>query len=172
MITCVYEYGPSVSPEDWSARRRLARSHEQGNIVVERRVGGGGRGVATRRLMARAYGWRTPVSHGYDLTNEEGFEAARALDGAGILVGERWTSRSRLCGFRSDTLIVAIAATSLRVTPLRDEPGHQGMCGCSESSGSRPGSPVSLWRGQSHPQRTSVMSTCKMTLVSYNMIVW
>src|SRR3546814_16607600 len=63
---------------------------ERGKMVAELSVGGNDKGFAVRKLMEhpRMSGSR-PLFIGDDLTDEAGFEAARELGGAGILVGER-----------------------------------------------------------------------------------
>lgn len=62
---------------------------QRGKMMVELRVGGGDKGLAVRRLMARPPMMGTrPVFAGDDLTDEAGFVAARAAGGHGILVGQ------------------------------------------------------------------------------------
>lgn len=87
-----YRQAPSIGASARAVAERLAEQLqldlEPGKMVVELRVAGGDKGVAVRRLMARhpMTGTR-PLFIGDDLTDEGGFEAARALGGAGILVG-------------------------------------------------------------------------------------
>lgn len=67
---------------DWG----LAIQH--GKMMVEARMPGSDKGVAIARLMQRPMMVGTlPVFVGDDITDETGFEAVRALGGAGILVG-------------------------------------------------------------------------------------
>lgn len=87
-----YRQAPAIGPAAQAVAARLAGEHglglEHGKMVVELRVAGGDKGVAVRRLMARApMAGTRPLFIGDDLTDEGGFEAARALGGAGILVG-------------------------------------------------------------------------------------
>ncbi|MBR0654652.1 trehalose-phosphatase [Plastoroseomonas arctica] len=61
---------------------------QAGKMMVEARIPGSDKGVAVTRLMQRAgMAGTKPVFLGDDLTDEAGFEAARALGGTGILVG-------------------------------------------------------------------------------------
>ncbi len=61
---------------------------QHGKMMVEARLPGSDKGVAVARLMQRpAMVGTLPVFVGDDITDETGFEAARALGGAGILVG-------------------------------------------------------------------------------------
>jgi trehalose 6-phosphate phosphatase len=62
---------------------------QPGKMVLELKAPGGGKGAALRALMAdpRFFGTR-PVFLGDDLTDEPGFQVARELGGAGILIGE------------------------------------------------------------------------------------
>lgn len=63
---------------------------QHGKDVVELRLAGGDKGQAVRRLMARrGMAGTRPLFFGDDLTDEAGFEAARALGGHGVLVGPR-----------------------------------------------------------------------------------
>jgi trehalose 6-phosphate phosphatase len=59
-------------------------------MMFELRTPGGGKGEALRAYMAEApFLGATPVFAGDDLTDEDGFEAARALGGYGLIVGDR-----------------------------------------------------------------------------------
>ncbi len=61
---------------------------QHGKMMVEARLAGSDKGVAVARLMQRPEMVGTmPIFVGDDITDETGFEAARALGGAGILVG-------------------------------------------------------------------------------------
>jgi trehalose 6-phosphate phosphatase len=87
-----YRQAQAIGPSAQAIAVRLAEEHglgvEHGKMVVELRVAGGHKGIAVRRLMARPPMAETrPLFIGDDLTDEGGFEAARALGGAGILVG-------------------------------------------------------------------------------------
>lgn len=88
-----YRQAPSIEASAQIVAQRLADEHglglEHGKMVVELRVTGGDKGVAVRRLMARApMAGSRPLFVGDDLTDECGFETVRALGGVGILVGE------------------------------------------------------------------------------------
>lgn len=87
-----YRQAPSIEASARIIAARLAEKLEldlePGKMVVELRVPGGDKGIAVRRLMARRpMAGTRPLFIGDDLTDEGGFEAARALGGAGILVG-------------------------------------------------------------------------------------
>jgi trehalose 6-phosphate phosphatase len=87
-----YRQAPSAEALARIIAKRLADELqldlEPGKMVLELRVAGGDKGVAVRRLMARRpMSGTRPLFIGDDLTDEGGFEAVRALGGAGILVG-------------------------------------------------------------------------------------
>jgi trehalose 6-phosphate phosphatase len=70
-------------------------------MVAELRVAGGDKGRAVERLMARPpMRGTTPVFVGDDLTDEEGFRAARKLGGHGVLVG---APRSTAADYKVDS---------------------------------------------------------------------
>lgn len=72
--------------EALSARTGLAV--QRGKMVVELRPSGAGKGDALRALLAEpAFAGARPVFVGDDLTDEDGFRAAAALGGFGVLVG-------------------------------------------------------------------------------------
>lgn len=86
---------------------RLARSfHEgvefiRGRFVIEVREAGSDKGRAVRALMNTAvFTGRVPVFLGDDVTDEDGFRAARALGGIAVAVGPRHTEQAdfRLSG--------------------------------------------------------------------------
>lgn len=98
----VEEKGVSVGlhyrqvPEVRDAALALARavasetglSVQPGIMVVELKTPGASKGSAVRAFMAEPpFEGATPVMLGDDLTDEDGFEAARALGGFGVLVG-------------------------------------------------------------------------------------
>ncbi len=63
---------------------------QEGDMVVELRAPGSDKGGAVAAFMAEApFAGFTPVFIGDDLTDEHGFEAARALGGYGVVVGRR-----------------------------------------------------------------------------------
>lgn len=67
---------------------RLDLTVQPGKMLYELRPGGADKGSAVHSLMRRSpMAGGTPVFIGDDVTDEEGFAAARDLGGAGILVG-------------------------------------------------------------------------------------
>lgn len=87
-----YRLAPTFEPDALLLAERLAAHHElatqHGKMMVELRVPGSDKGVAVTRLMRRPEMAGTrPIFIGDDITDECGFEAARALGGVGILVG-------------------------------------------------------------------------------------
>jgi len=75
------------------AAARTGWTVQPGKMVVELRPAGADKGMALRYYMARPdFAGTRPVMMGDDLTDEPAFEAAQALGGAGILVGERETA--------------------------------------------------------------------------------
>lgn len=88
-----YRMAPAVEDEALAFAVRLAAYHglelQEGKMMVELRVGGGNKGVAIKRLMARPpMAGTRPVFVGDDRTDEPGFEMCRELGGAGVLVGQ------------------------------------------------------------------------------------
>ena len=91
-IALHYRLAPAERERALTFMTELAREHDfavqQGKMVVELRPKGADKGDALRAFMAEpAFAGARPVFVGDDLTDEHGFEAARALGGAGILVG-------------------------------------------------------------------------------------
>ncbi|WP_439532145.1 trehalose-phosphatase [Polymorphobacter sp.] len=87
-----YRLAPDFEPRALALARQLADQFglvvQEGKMVAEVRVPGSDKGLAVRTLMARPEMTGTrPVFVGDDVTDEHGFEAARALGGVGILVG-------------------------------------------------------------------------------------
>lgn len=71
--------------EELSGNDRIVQA---GKMVFELRPSGADKGAALRRFMADpAFSGGRPIFVGDDVTDEAGFAAARALGGAGILVG-------------------------------------------------------------------------------------
>jgi len=98
-----------LAPERESAALALAESLaartglavQRGKMVVELRPPGADKGDAVRALMAEPpFAGAVPVVVGDDLTDEDGFRAAAALGGFGILVGaaRETAARYRLPG--------------------------------------------------------------------------
>lgn len=99
-----------------AAAERAGMALQPGKMVFELKPAGGHKGSALRQFMAEApFRSTRPVFIGDDLTDEHGFEAARALSGAGVLVGEaRATAASyRLPGVRSVHRWLAAACEAL-----------------------------------------------------------
>lgn len=75
------------------ARRLAARLGlivQEGDMVVELKAPGPDKGGAVTAFMSEApFAGSRPVFIGDDLTDERGFEAARALGGHGVIVGSR-----------------------------------------------------------------------------------
>jgi trehalose 6-phosphate phosphatase len=69
---------------------------QPGSMMFELRTPGGGKGAALRAYMAEPpFAGALPVFVGDDLTDEHGFEAADALGGYGVIVGERRPTAAR-----------------------------------------------------------------------------
>ena len=69
---------------------------QHGKMVAELRPTGADKGDALRRLMAEPlFASARPLFVGDDLTDEDGFAAAAALGGGGILVGPRRATAAR-----------------------------------------------------------------------------
>lgn len=87
-----YRLAPMVEASALALAETLADEHglqlQPGKMMAEVRVPGGDKGVAVRRLMSRPpMAGTRPLFLGDDVTDEAGFEAARALGGSGVLVG-------------------------------------------------------------------------------------
>lgn len=93
-VAAHFRRAPHVGQGVRQLTQLLAERHDlqvqEGNLMIELRVGGGDKGGAVRRLMGRApmQGTR-PIFIGDDLTDEPAFIAAAELGGAGIIVGDR-----------------------------------------------------------------------------------
>ncbi|MBN8829898.1 MAG: trehalose-phosphatase [Sphingomonadales bacterium] len=89
-----YRRAPAVEGEAQAFVAALAQAldlqYQPGKMMSELRMPGGDKGKAVRALMARApMAGTRPLFVGDDDTDEAGFEAARDLCGAGVLVGHR-----------------------------------------------------------------------------------
>ncbi|MES2712121.1 MAG: trehalose-phosphatase [Pseudomonadota bacterium] len=87
-----YRQQPDYAGEAHALVTALARENglavQHGKMMVEARLPGSDKGAAVARLMQHpAMDGTLPVFMGDDITDETGFEAARARGGAGILVG-------------------------------------------------------------------------------------
>lgn len=92
---------PGADPAAAEVAEALARKFadtfelQAGKCVYELRQRGGDKGSIVRRMMAEpAFAGRRPVFIGDDLTDEAGFDAAFALGGSGVIVGERRPTRA------------------------------------------------------------------------------
>lgn len=88
-----YRGKPGVESEVSDAVARLAARHDvefrRGAMVMEVRSPGPNKGDAIRTMMAEPpFVAGTPLFVGDDITDEDGFAAAAALGGHGILVGD------------------------------------------------------------------------------------
>ena len=92
-IALHYRLAPGQAERADAFMTALARARgfavQRGNMVVELRPDGATKGDALKAFMTepKFHGAR-PVFVGDDLTDEHAFQAAAALEGAGILVGE------------------------------------------------------------------------------------
>ncbi len=87
-----YRQDPAFEAEAVALAEMLAQTHgltlQRGKMMVELRTAGD-KGAALRTLIAApGMAGTTPFFFGDDVTDEDGFEAARDLGGAGILIGE------------------------------------------------------------------------------------
>jgi trehalose 6-phosphate phosphatase len=87
-----YRMAPTFEPEAIRLAEDLAATHsltlQRGKMMVELRTPGD-KGAALRTLIATpTMAGTAPLFFGDDVTDEDGFEAARDLGGAGILIGE------------------------------------------------------------------------------------
>ncbi len=87
-----YREAPDLAGETLALARRVARETglrlQEGNMVAELRCPGPDKGDVLRAFMNEApFVGTVPVFVGDDLTDEDGFAAAQALDGYGVLVG-------------------------------------------------------------------------------------
>jgi trehalose 6-phosphate phosphatase len=87
-----YRMAPGAEAEAQALAVAVARDTglhlQKGKMMVELRCPGSDKGSALRLLMERApMSGTMPVFLGDDMTDESAFEAARALGGAGVLVG-------------------------------------------------------------------------------------
>lgn len=88
---------PAAAEVAQALARKFAGSFElqAGKCVYELRQQGGDKGSTVRRMMSEPpFAGKRPVFIGDDLTDEAGFEAALALGGTAIIVGERRPTRA------------------------------------------------------------------------------
>lgn len=99
-IALHYRKAPDEAERVGEFMSRLARANrlavQAGKMVVELRPNGADKGDALRAFMAEPdFAGARPVFVGDDLTDEDAFVAAAAMDGAGILVGPARASAAR-----------------------------------------------------------------------------
>ena len=87
-----YRAAPHLGAQSRGLAERLALAHDlalqPGDMVVELRTPGANKGDALTAFMAEPpFAGAQPVFVGDDLTDEDGFTAARASGGTGVLVG-------------------------------------------------------------------------------------
>ena len=106
-----YRQVPAAAERVASFAEALANAHgmstQRGKMVVELKPNGRSKGDAIRAFMTEpAFADARPVFVGDDLTHEHGFEAAVALGGSGILVGDM---RRTAADYRLDS-VASVAA--------------------------------------------------------------
>lgn len=86
-----YRRAPEHEADALALADALAREHglhlQRGKMVAEVRVDGDKGRAVTRLVAGAAMAGTTPLVFGDDVTDEDGFAAAAALNGAGVLVG-------------------------------------------------------------------------------------
>ena len=95
-----YRSDPSLEPAGLAFAQDLAGRHQlevkRGKSVIELVRPGVSKEGAVRAFMQVApFAGAVPIFVGDDITDEDGFRAAEALGGFGILVGERTPTRAR-----------------------------------------------------------------------------
>jgi trehalose 6-phosphate phosphatase len=105
-IALHYRLVPAYADEVAAFMGALAREHglsvQSGNMVEELRPHGATKGDALRAFMTEPdFAGARPVFVGDDLTDEDGFEAAASLGGAGVLVGP---PRNTAAAYRLDSV--------------------------------------------------------------------
>lgn len=106
-----FRQAPEAGPACEALAAELAQAHglylQPGKMMIEVRAPGGDKGEAVRALMAEPGRASTrPLFMGDDHTDEPGFAAAKALGGAGILVGP---TRATAARYRLDGVPDALA---------------------------------------------------------------
>lgn len=95
-----FRQAPGFAADVQALGERLARETglaiQHGDQVMELKTPGSSKGGAVRAFMGEApFAGATPVMVGDDLTDEDGFEAATALGGFGVLVGAERPTMAR-----------------------------------------------------------------------------
>jgi trehalose 6-phosphate phosphatase len=99
-IAVHYRRAPDRAEDVIAACREVAATTgltlQLGRMVVELRTPGADKGDSVRAFMAEApFAGALPVFVGDDITDEDGFAAAEALGGYGVLVGDERPSAAR-----------------------------------------------------------------------------
>lgn len=116
-----YRRAATAGGEAAALADELAAAHDltvqHGKMVVELRLKGRDKGAAVDMLMREpARRGTRPVFMGDDVTDEAGFRAARALGGAGVLVGPL---RDTAADYRVDGVAAALGWLDLACTEER-----------------------------------------------------
>ena len=112
-----YRQAPQAATEVLNVARRLAWATglklQEGRMVVELRSPGADKGDTVREFMKSApFAGGTPIFIGDDITDEDGFAAARELHGFGVLVGP-WRETNASAQIRSVSDVLAWIETAL-----------------------------------------------------------
>ena len=87
-----YRMAPAFEAEAVALAETLAATHgltlQRGKMMVELRTPGDKGGALRTLIAAPTMAGSVPMFFGDDVTDEDGFEAARDLGGAGVLIGE------------------------------------------------------------------------------------
>jgi trehalose 6-phosphate phosphatase len=110
-----YRRAPQRAAEVLAACRQVAQTSgltlQLGHMVAELRTPGPDKGDSVRAFMAETpFRGATPVFVGDDLTDEDGFEAAAALGGYGVLVGDARPTAARHALPDVDAVLAWLAA--------------------------------------------------------------
>jgi trehalose 6-phosphate phosphatase len=112
-----YREAPQLASEVSDVATRIAGAFglelQPGSMVIELRAPGHDKGDAVEAFMAEPpFEGAVPVFVGDDLTDEDGFDAARGLGGFGVLVGP---SRRTAAGFRLENVQAVLGWLSAAV---------------------------------------------------------
>lgn len=115
-----YRQAPQAAAEVLNIARRLAWATgmklQEGRMVVELRSPGSDKGDTLRSFMELPpFKGAMPIFVGDDVTDEDGFAAAEALDGVGVLVGE-WRETGATAQLRTVGEVHAWLASALATT--------------------------------------------------------
>jgi len=113
-----YPGNPPAAEACLDIAHRLAKAHgltvQEGRMVVELLTPGPDKGDALQLFMQEpAFAGRRPVMVGDDLTDEPAFEAAAALGGYGVLVGEPRETAARYRLANPDAVLAWLSGSLL-----------------------------------------------------------